>query len=163
MEIELICDYCGKNFKLSKTLYNKRLKRNKNFYCSRECSYKNRENKIEIECFSCGRKFYTNPHRLKQSKSGRKFCSKSCSNSYNNTLRKKESLNTYRRIAFEEYEHKCKICGWKEDERILEVHHIDENRKNNKLNNLIILCPTCHKYLTLHLKSLEQLIQEYKK
>lgn len=160
--MKLICDYCSKKFELSKTLYNKRIKRNKHFYCSKECCNESKKRKIELECANCGKKIYTTPHKLKQSKSGKKFCSQSCSNSYNNTMRKKESLNTYRRIAFEQYEHKCKICGWNKDKRILEVHHIDENRKNNKINNLIILCPICHRYLTLHLKTLEELINESK-
>jgi len=45
--------------------------------------------------------------------------------------------------------HKCAVCGWAEDERILEVHHKDEDRSNNALDNLIILCPTCHRKITL--------------
>ena len=61
----------------------------------------------------------------------------------------------YRRNAFDYYPHKCAICGWNEDKRILEVHHIDENHDNNELNNLMILCPICHKKLTLHLYKLE--------
>ena len=56
----------------------------------------------------------------------------------------------YRKIAFNDYEHKCAVCGWNEDERILEVHHIDSNRENNEIDNLIILCPTCHRKITLH-------------
>ena len=56
----------------------------------------------------------------------------------------------YRFKAFQAYEHKCAICGWDEDERILEVHHIDSNREHNELDNLIILCPTCHRKITLH-------------
>ena len=31
---------------------------------------------------------------------------------------------------------------------MLEVHHIDENRANNELDNLIVLCPICHRKLT---------------
>ncbi len=37
----------------------------------------------------------------------------------------------------------CKRCGQK-DERLLAVHHIDENRKNNILSNLVWLCYNCH-------------------
>ena len=48
------------------------------------------------------------------------------------------------------YPNKCSVCNYNEDVSILEVHHIDENRKNNKLENLIILCPNCHKKLTIH-------------
>jgi len=40
-------------------------------------------------------------------------------------------------------ENKCGICG-KTNCR-LEVHHKDKNRENNKLENLIKLCVSCHK------------------
>lgn len=60
------------------------------------------------------------------------------------------SIHTYRDMAMREYAHQCAICGWKEDEDILQVHHIDENRQNNALKNLIILCPNCHAKLTSH-------------
>jgi hypothetical protein len=36
------------------------------------------------------------------------------------------------------------ICGYDEFVEGLDVHHIDENRKNNKLNNLIVVCGICH-------------------
>ena len=49
------------------------------------------------------------------------------------------------------FRHKCAVCGYNEDERILEVHHIDENHSNNDIGNLCILCPNCHKKITLHL------------
>ena len=60
-----------------------------------------------------------------------------------------DSGSGYRIVAFRTYPHKCAICGWDEDEDILQVHHIDENRKNAKPENLIILCPTCHWKLTI--------------
>lgn len=161
MKITLNCAYCKKQFQLPRYLYNKRIKRNNNsnIYCSKKCSCKSRITKQKFECYNCGKVFYKIPSIKSKSKSGHLFCSKSCSNSYNNTFRYKVSINTYRRIAFENFEHKCKICGWDKDERILEVHHIDENRKNNELNNLIILCPICHRYLTLHLKTLEDFLK----
>ena len=56
----------------------------------------------------------------------------------------------YRSIAFNAYPHCCAVCGWNEDDDVLDVHHIDENRKNNDVKNLIILCPTCHKKLSTH-------------
>lgn len=57
-------------------------------------------------------------------------------------------FSNYRTNAFNEYLHQCSVCGWNEDEDCLEVHHIDENRDNNSLDNLIILCPNCHRKLT---------------
>ena len=56
----------------------------------------------------------------------------------------------YRDVAFRLYPHQCAICGWDEDKDILEVHHIDEDRNHNEKENLIILCPICHRKLTSH-------------
>lgn len=44
-------------------------------------------------------------------------------------------------------DHKCEKCGLNEWFGIkipIELHHIDGDRFNNKLNNLQILCPNCH-------------------
>lgn len=38
----------------------------------------------------------------------------------------------------------CQKCGYKKYTTILELHHIDCNRKNMKESNLMLLCPTCH-------------------
>ncbi len=42
--------------------------------------------------------------------------------------------------------YKCKECGCSQVEngRQLDVHHIDYNKKNNNMNNLIALCISCH-------------------
>ena len=44
-------------------------------------------------------------------------------------------------------EKKCEICGldsWMDKPIPLELHHIDENRFNNRIENLQILCSNCH-------------------
>lgn len=38
---------------------------------------------------------------------------------------------------------KCSDCGT--NEMILQVHHNDENKKNNSKDNLITLCARCHR------------------
>lgn len=41
----------------------------------------------------------------------------------------------------------CEIChidSWNGKEIMCELHHIDGNRNNNNLDNLMILCPNCH-------------------
>lgn len=42
--------------------------------------------------------------------------------------------------------YKCQVCGCTqlENGRQLDCHHIDYNKKNNILNNLIALCHSCH-------------------
>lgn len=47
------------------------------------------------------------------------------------------------------YNNKCARCGWEEKNPYtgnipLEIEHIDGNYKNNKEDNLIVLCPNCH-------------------
>lgn len=43
--------------------------------------------------------------------------------------------------------HKCEDCGlteWKNQPIPLEAHHIDGDKCNNTLENLLLLCPNCH-------------------
>lgn len=106
----------------------------------------------ELECAFCHKKIIRLNSEIKNNKTNKVFCSRECGNRYKNL----EIINTlngsaYRRNAFSVYPHRCKICGWDKDERVLEVHHIDENRNNNDISNLVILCPTCHKFFTLHI------------
>lgn len=45
------------------------------------------------------------------------------------------------------FDRKCYICNlsqWNEKPIPLELHHKDGNRNNNKIDNLILLCPNCH-------------------
>lgn len=57
-----------------------------------------------------------------------------------------DRIRTY---LFEKYSYKCSICGWRERNPFtgkipLEVEHIDGNYKNNRPENLTLLCPNCH-------------------
>lgn len=104
-----------------------------------------------VKCAYCGKEIYRSNSQLKKSKSGFYYCSRECGNRHKNELIMEDNKNpcNYRLSAFKTYPHKCMVCGWDEDERILEVHHIDENHSNNEINNLSILCPTCHRKITL--------------
>jgi 5-methylcytosine-specific restriction endonuclease McrA len=39
---------------------------------------------------------------------------------------------------------KCVNCGISRHQKILVIHHIDENKLNNSINNLVTLCGSCH-------------------
>lgn len=39
---------------------------------------------------------------------------------------------------------KCRQCGVARKYKILLIHHIDENKLNNSIDNLITLCGSCH-------------------
>lgn len=125
-----------------------------------ECSKENLLKKsIELECDYCRKKFFRSPSKA-ITKSNLHFCCRDCKDKAqrieNNYIEmwpdhyKGGSQTQYRQLAFRNYIHECSNCGWDEDEDILEVHHIDENRENNRLENLMILCPTCHRKLTSH-------------
>lgn len=53
----------------------------------------------------------------------------------------KTGIGTYRQRAYEHYGKKCNRC---ESTRHLVVHHRDEDRTNNDLTNLEVLCKRCH-------------------
>lgn len=58
------------------------------------------------------------------------------------------SLNI-KRYLLEKYNYKCARCGWGmintyTNTLPLEIEHIDGNYKNNKADNLTLLCPNCH-------------------
>lgn len=58
------------------------------------------------------------------------------------------SFKLLKRLVEEKYkQYKCEICGineWMGKSLSLQLHHLDGNRTNNLLENLIILCPNCH-------------------
>lgn len=56
------------------------------------------------------------------------------------SLRKKLLKNN----IFEEKCYKCNRTEWENQKIPLQLHHIDGNHKNNKLDNLTILCANCH-------------------
>lgn len=126
--------------------------------CQQEDRTKTR---VKVECAYCKQNFFVAPSKLDKSKSGLYFCCREHKDLAQRIDSGQEfdimrpthygtKVKDYRQIAFSTYEHKCSACGWNEDERILEVHHIDSNRENNEIDNLVILCPTCHRKITLH-------------
>lgn len=64
----------------------------------------------------------------------------------------------YRKLAFAHYDPLCAHCGFGVP-AVLEVAHLDCNRANNDLSNLVILCPNCHKMHDLDLISTATIIE----
>lgn len=124
------------------------------------------KNRETVECAYCGKQIEKSLSQLDKSKTGLFFCCREhkdlaqrCDSGSKFDLMRPEHYGTtskdYRSKAFATYKHECAVCGWNEDERILEVHHIDSNHFNNDIDNLMILCPICHRKLTLHYYELD--------
>ena len=58
--------------------------------------------------------------------------------------RKRDKRDGYRLVALETLPNKCSVCGYNVIS-ILLVHHKDQNRENNDIGNLDVLCPTHHR------------------
>jgi hypothetical protein len=114
-------------------------------------------------CPVCKKKFETKLNHRDE----KITCSHSCSNSFfrsgiNNPNWKNDR---YQSTCWEFHEKKCIICG---EEKIVAVHHHDENRENNSPENLIPLCPTHHHYVhskfrNLVIDQIENYIYNFKK
>ena len=92
-----------------------------------------------------------------------KFCSNKCqlAYQYNNYIfdwkngkktgmRGNYQISMYiKNYIFKKFNYKCSICGWGKINPYtgtipLEIEHIDGNYRNNKEENLTLLCPNCH-------------------
>lgn len=60
----------------------------------------------------------------------------------------KKNVSGYRVDAFRAYGEICQMCGYCEDARLLDVDHKNENHKDDRLENLQVLCVMCHAKLT---------------
>jgi hypothetical protein len=132
-------------------------KKQENTYCSQSCgakhSQKGRKRKpaLKFNCQQCG-----------VEKEGRgKFCSNTCSAKsrefdIEGWLNGTVSGNTVmgcagaiKRYLLSQCNNKCPKCGWNETNPTtgvvpLEINHIDGDSKNNRPENLEVLCPNCH-------------------
>ena len=122
-----------------------------NLYKEKECLQCNKLTKNPIFCSIKCKNQYTYEENIRKWKNSKFDGSKSGGNAISNFIR---------RYLFEKFDNKCPICGWCKKNTItnkipLEVHHIDGKFKNNKEENLILLCPNCHS-LTLNYGSLNE-------
>lgn len=118
----------------------------------------NRKPKNIFVCLNCGKEFSDY-----NSRKNRKFCSNECQvehqyKEYIAAWKRGEEdglsggigiSDRIRRYIFLKNDCKCEKCGWSEKNQYsgnipLQIHHIDGDYKNNKEENLQLLCPNCH-------------------
>ena len=107
--------------------------------CSQNCNSLNKRIlPTKDKCKQCGKDISFPKYKPKV------YCSRSCGSRsrWHNSENFKTSRfakNELRTMA-----NKCFKCQYKNIPEILQIHHIDRNRKNNKRENVILLCPNCH-------------------
>lgn len=120
-------------------------------FCSKKCQYLGQRKGSDKKCSNCGKSIYRSLASEKKSKSKIFFCDKKCSCAWKNKMKVEKNHSnwvsgesSYRKILTRSGRSKmCESCKLT-DERVLIVHHIDCNRKNNTLENLKWLCFNCH-------------------
>jgi hypothetical protein len=128
------------------------IKKGWGIYCSIRCkSIGTCIKRQKVTCFICKKSILRTALQIKHSKSGKFFCNKSCQTKWRNKefsgqkhLSWKDGKSMYRKILRKSsIPLVCTLCGEK-DKRVLAVHHIDKNRKNSEIKNLVWLCHNCH-------------------
>jgi hypothetical protein len=128
------------------------------FKLGKESKYK----ELAKACPVCHKEFLVKNGERRE----KRVCSKGCSNSYFRSGKNgipytpglKRYNSKYRTLCFSVYPVKCALCDF---DKIVEVHHIDENHNNNDIDNLIPLCPNHHK-MTITLKYKKEIYEQIK-
>ena len=161
MNIMKSCEYCSIEFAAPQ----KEVNRGNGRFCSTACSAKRTRKKtqkvLNCICAQCGKACWKPFSKIKNSRSGLFFCNRLCKETAQKLGGIKAIMpphygtsngcHSYRELAFNNLVAKCERCDYSKYVGVLEVHHIDGDRTHNSLENLRILCPTCHEeqhYLT---------------
>lgn len=163
--IERICNTCGCAFLVIPS----RLSHGRGKHCSPACQYKARRRapKAEVifECSGCGTGFSRMPSHAKR-KGGGKYCSRECRDRHwrgevTPNWQGKREPSRYgtnwpaAKRAAKKRDACCQMCG---TEGGLHVHHVIPVRlffppeDANSLDNLVTLCPPCHRRVEARFK-----------
>ena len=175
------CQYCDKECKNKNSLvsHERMCSKNPNKV---ESLFKNLNTTMSHQCMYCNKSLtvgnikrhedscYMNPKNLKNCvvcnnpikdyKNSKGTCSHSCSNKHFRDLRNMPDKYTkYRTICWKHHKKECIVCG---ENKIVAVHHYNEDHADNSIANLIPLCPTHHQYMhSKHKKDILHIVEKY--
>ena len=135
-------------------------------------------NNVKKECSFCSKSFSVanikrheqacskNPKNQKECPVCKKIhskksvtCGYSCSNTYFRSGSDNPNYGNYRTICFDNHGKKCIVCG---EDKIVSVHHVNEDHSDNRPKNLVPLCPTHHQYVHSKYKDeIQPIIEKY--
>ena len=175
IECYSVSDFCRK---IGFTTNGRDIKRAKNIIIDESLDishfdiYSSRKLYINLEkiCPVCKNIFNT-----KNNKKEKITCSRSCSNTHfrsgennanykdidsYNLNRTNSLIKKYRELCFSKHKKECIVCN---ENKIVEVHHLDGDKFNNNVDNLMPLCPTHHQYWHSRYRSeIESIVLEYR-
>jgi hypothetical protein len=110
---------------------------------------------FEVTCGWCSKIFSVTEREKLFPKKERYFCTRSCANSVGGTAKAEkhhpDDTASYRAVAWRHHEKKCVVCG---EDKVIAVHHFNENHNDNRPENLVPMCPTHHQYMHSKYKGL---------
>jgi hypothetical protein len=113
-------------------------------FCSRECvNVWQRRNKVRVVCPECGKERWCRQSKV------RRYCSMACYQSRRDREHQERIVQGHvfassRSVRGGAMKDNCQLCGYNKCPGILQLHHLDQNKKNNVPENMLCVCPTCH-------------------
>jgi len=119
-------------------------------FCSVACYNPHRYRKKPLTCPLCGGPFKSG------AASDAKYCSRACSNRARTGIKYDGTWSASKVVSHPKLKEavrqrdgdKCQMCGippvWQGKRLVLQLDHIDGDRRNRAFGNFRLLCPNCH-------------------
>lgn len=118
---------------------------------------------FSVSCESCNNLFVVKEREFQYPSRSAYFCSRRCANKEGGKAKAakyhKDDVARYTTVAWRHHEKRCVVCG---EDKIVAVHHYNENHNDNEPKNLIPLCPTHHHYMhSQHKGIIIKIVEDY--
>lgn len=138
---KLICIQCSKEFTVKERRHFDGKRKRK--FCSQLCSgkyiFESRKENVLETCFKKGHKYF--PKKIKLPPKPPKLLFGKDNPAYKHGKNCGRRHKLYTSLAIENFSKECLIC---KTNKMLHVHHIDGIKTNHSIDNLCILCNSCH-------------------